>query len=440
MSEQSLLLPPLDWRPSTLRQVSECILGGTPSTEVPQLWNGDIPWMASGDVHLRRVRDVPGRITAQGLRSSNATLTPPPAVAVGLAGQGKTRGTVALTLCTVSTNQSIALLKSNGSDLRTDYLFHNLDWRYEELRARSSGGGRGGLSKAILEAVPIDLPPLSEQQKIAQVLDTLDTAILETEVIISKLKVIKQGLLHDLLTRGINADGELRPPQTEAPYLYKESPLGWIPKEWEVKAVSELADVRSGATPSRALASRYFDALGVPWVKTLDLNEDVICETDERITAAALQETSCSLLPEGTVLVAMYGGWEQIGRTALLAVPAATNQAISSLIFRSSNTVPEFLLRALQHGRPRWHGVAASTRKDPNITKADVLAFEVPVPIPDEQTEIARRMRSCLDRLKFENSMLVKFRHQKVGLMDDLLTGRVRVTPLLTEAAEQGSD
>lgn len=435
MSEQSFLLPPPDWKPATLGQVSECILGGTPSTEIPQFWNGDIPWMASGDVHIRRIRDVPGRITALGLRSSNATLTNPPTVAVGLAGQGKTRGTVALTLCTLSTNQSIALLKANGSDLRTDYLFHNLDRRYEELRARSSGGGRGGLSKAILEAVPIDLPPLSEQQKIAEILDTLDTAIHETEAIIAKLKAVKQGLLHDLLTRGIAANGELRPPQAEAPHLYQQSPLGWIPKEWEVKTVSEIAEVKSGATPSREQPNRYFGLIGIPWVKTLDLNEDLIRATDESITATALRETSCSLLPEGTVLVAMYGGWEQIGRTALLAVPAATNQAISSLLMRSSSTVPEFVLRALQHARPRWHAVAASTRKDPNITKADVLAFAIPMPTPDEQAEIAHRLRTCLDRLELEGSTLAKLRHQKSALMDDLLTGRVRVTPLLEAAA-----
>jgi hypothetical protein len=65
------------------------------------------------------------------------------------------------------------------------------------------------------------------------VLDTLDTAIHETEAIIAKLKAVKQGLLHDLLTRGIAANGELRPPQAEAPHLYKASPLGWIPKEDE---------------------------------------------------------------------------------------------------------------------------------------------------------------------------------------------------------------
>jgi type I restriction enzyme, S subunit len=305
------------------------------------------------------------------------------------------------------------------------------------LRRVAQGTTFEAINKNDLLSLPLKLPPRRQWLKIAEILDTLDTAIHETEAIIAKLTAVKRGLLHDLLTRGISANGELRPPQSEAPHLYKPSPLGWVPRAWEVKTVSEVADVSSGSTPSREQANRYFAALGIPWVKTLDLNEDFIRATVECVTATALRETSCSLLPEGTVLVAMYGGWEQIGRTAMLAVPAATNQAISALLFRSSSTVPEFVLRALQHGRPRWHKVAASTRKDPNITKADVLAFEVPVPAPDEQIEIARRLRTCLDRLEFDGSTLAKLRHQKAGLMDDLLSGRVRVTTLLAEAEQQ---
>ena len=304
-----------------------------------------------------------------------------------------------------------------------------------ELARRSNATAQAGLYLGELAKISVPVPDRSEQSSIAEILDTLDTAIHETEAIIAKLKAVKQGLLHDLLTRGIAANGELRPPQAEAPHLYQPSPLGWIPKEWDIKTIAEIADVKSGSTPSREQANRYFSPFGIQWVKTLDLNEDVIYKTDECITPAALRESSCSLLPEGTVLVAMYGGWEQIGRTALLAVPAATNQAISALVLQSVKTVPEFVLRALQHGRPRWQGVAASTRKDPNITKADVLAFQLPLPAPDEQREIAHKVQASLERLESEEDTLAKLQQQKSALMDDLLTGRVRVTSLLEPAA-----
>ena len=94
---------------------------------------------------------------------------------------------------------------------------------------------------------------------IAAVLDTLDTAIHETEAIIAKLKAVKQGLLHDLLTRGIDANGELRPPQAEAPHLYKESPLGWIPKEWDARSQRQRSIACRGPVARIARGRAYRD-------------------------------------------------------------------------------------------------------------------------------------------------------------------------------------
>ena len=104
-------------------------------------------------------------------------LVDPPAVAIGLAGQGKTRGTAALVNTPVCTNQSIALIKGRTGVLDTGYLFHNLDGRYDELRTRSAGGGRAGLSRGILARIPIALPDLPEQTRIAAAMETLDETI-----------------------------------------------------------------------------------------------------------------------------------------------------------------------------------------------------------------------------------------------------------------------
>lgn len=412
--------------------VSAHVGGGTPPRQVPSYWNGNIPWASVKDFpeQAEVITDTQEHISVAGLNASASNLIP---AATPLVCTRMAVGRAAMPSVAMAINQDVkALFPAAG--VSATYLLKVLQFIQPKAEAQAVGSTVKGIRIQDYLDISVPLADTNAQPLIAAVLSTLDTAVHETEAIISKLKAIKQGLLHDLLTRGIDANGELRPPQAEAPHLYKPSPLGSVPKAWEVKTVSEVADVRSGATPSREQANRYFAARGIPWVKTLDLNEDFIVTTDERITATALRETSCSLLPEGTVLVAMYGGWEQIGRTALLAVPASTNQAISALLFRSSSTVPEFILLALQHGRPRWHRVAASTRKDPNITKADVLAFEVPLPAPAEQAEIARRLRTCSDRLESEGSMLAKLRHQKAGLTNDLLTGRVRVTPLLADA------
>jgi type I restriction enzyme S subunit len=116
----------------------------------------------------------------------------------------------------------------------------NSDENLKNALDKAAGSTRSRISRSNLGKLPIPQPNLNEQGLIAQVLDTLDTAIHETESIIAKLQAIKRGLLHDLLTRGIEANGELRPHQAEAPHLYKESPLGWIPKEWEVDKLASL--------------------------------------------------------------------------------------------------------------------------------------------------------------------------------------------------------
>jgi type I restriction enzyme, S subunit len=334
-----------------------------------------------------------------------------------------------------STGFSVIRSKAGVSDPR--YLFHCImsSGVASQANRDAVGSSYPALNDSDVRRFDVYAPPICEQVAIAQVLDTLDTTIRQTEAIIEKLKQVKQGLLHDLLTRGIDANGELRPPQIQAPHLYKDSPLGWIPREWRVLALSELSNIRSGTTPARSAASRYFTGGSTPWVKTLDLNEGTIQSTDEHITQAALRECSCELLQVGTVLIAMYGGWEQIGRTAMLGVPAATNQAISALVFGAAELEPEYVLRAVQHGRPRWALVAASTRKDPNITKTDVASFQVPLPRDrQEQVRIVEIVRAALTRIEAERLTLSKLQRQKSGLMDDLLTGRVRVTPLLSAA------
>jgi type I restriction enzyme S subunit len=101
------------------------------------------------------------------------------------------------------------------------------------------------------------------------------------------------------------------------PKGYRLTDVGVIPEDWEVKALGEVASTSSGTTPSRGLAQRYFSGGSINWVKTLDLNNSEIHSTDELVTHIALDETSLKIYPIGTVLIAMYGGFNQIGRTGI---------------------------------------------------------------------------------------------------------------------------
>ncbi len=156
--------------------------------------------------------------------------------------------------------------------------------------------------------------------------------------------------------------------------------------DWPLVPLGELFETKSGTTPLRAELS-YFSGGEISWVKTLDLTDGPILKTDESITEKALQQTGLSLLPVGTVLVAMYGGFNQIGRTGVLEIEATHNQAMTALL-PTKSVDPYFLNAVLVGSRGYWKSVANSTRKDPNITKSDVLAFKMPLPPLETQRAI----------------------------------------------------
>lgn len=179
---------------------ADCTAGGTPSTNVRAYWGGQIRWMSSGELNLKRVAEVNGRITEAGLANSSANLLPVNSVLIGLAGQGKTRGTVAMNLVELCTNQSIAAVLPNDLFV-PEYLYFNLDARYDELRELSSGGGgRGGLNLKLIKSLEIPLPSVEEQCAIATVLSDMDAEITALESRLEKIRALKQGMMQELLT------------------------------------------------------------------------------------------------------------------------------------------------------------------------------------------------------------------------------------------------
>jgi type I restriction enzyme S subunit len=188
------------WEVKRIGEFTDCTAGGTPSTLVPAYWGGSIRWMSSGELNLKTVAEVEGRITEEGLNSSSTRMIPKKCVLVGLAGQGKTRGTVAMNLVELCTNQSIAAIFPSPAFV-PEYLYYNLDTRYDELRGLSTGdGGRGGLNLTIIKSIPVPLPMIDEQTAIAGVLSDMDAEIAALEARLVKTRALKQGMMQELLT------------------------------------------------------------------------------------------------------------------------------------------------------------------------------------------------------------------------------------------------
>lgn len=258
-----------------------------------------------------------------------------------------------------------------------------------------------------LSEFQLDTDILSRQKKLLDIFEHLRVVQNSSDRLEHAFSILKDNFLKKrLLPADVN------------PYKVKSFKDIEMPSNFNYYRLKDIAKIYSGATPLRSKSELYYskEKSGINWIKTLDLNEDELYESEEKITNTALNECSVQLMPEGTVLLAMYGGFNQIGRTSLLKAAATTNQAISSIVCNKI-ILPEYCLLWLQSFRFLWRRYAASSRKDPNITKFDIENF--PIWIPDMAYQ-----KSTIDAyktLKTVKNEHVNLQNQRLSLLTALL-------------------
>ena len=302
------------------------------------------------------------------------------------------------------------------------------------------GSSYPALNDSDVRRFTVYAPPFGEQVAIAEVLDTLDTTIRQTEAIIEKLKQVKQGLLHDLLTRGIDDNGELRPPQSEAPHLYKESALGWIPWKWSTPSIAEIkAELIDGDRGANYPGADDYRHKGFCVFLSA---QNVTSEGFRFYTVQFIDETRHRLLRNGAmnrgdIAVTTRGTLGNVGHFDG-AVPFDVVRINSGMaIIRShddrlSNSFLYEYLRSKSGQRQYEVGSYGSAQPQLNL---DILRnLRLALPSITEQDGIQKHALTAQTLISNEGDALNKLRLLKSGLMDDLLTGRVRVTSLLLGA------
>lgn len=185
-----------DWEQRKVSDVAEIIAGGTPSTKEKGYWEPkEIPWLSSGEVHKKYITFTDDMISQIGMNNSSAKMVAKDSVLIALAGQGKTRGTVAINRIPLTTNQSIAAMTFN-EDFIPEFVFYNLENRYDELRRMSSGdGSRGGLNKQLVGDIEIPYTKKEEQKKIGSFFESLDYHITIHQQEHDRLICVKKAML-----------------------------------------------------------------------------------------------------------------------------------------------------------------------------------------------------------------------------------------------------
>lgn len=315
---------------------------------------------------------------------------------------------------------SIAILRPGGQ-INSRFLGHVLQSNHfaRQIDAFKSGSALRRLVLRDITCLVIPFPSLPEQRRIAAILDAADAAIRAGERIIAKLRQVKAGLLHDLLTLGVDARGRLRDPHLH-PEQFKDSPLGRIPREWEVALVKEVAkEVVTGTTPSTSRPEYYGG--NIPFVSPSDFNDDLFIRKTER-TLSEEGVKQARLLPKDTIMVTCIGILGKVGRAE---VPLATNQQINSLIPNEQLLDPMFGLWAA-HLLEHQLQIVAGLQVVPIVNKSGFSRLLLPLPPLAEQTRIAAILDAHDARLRAEEAAVAKLRQVKAGLMEDLLTGKVR--------------
>ena len=333
-----------------------------------------------------------------------------------------TLGEVRIAVGEVCTNQGFkSLIPVKGVD--GHFLFYQIGLNKERYKGLGIGSTFLEVNKRDTERFEVLVAPEREQRRIAEILSTLDEAIEQTEALIAKHQQIKAGLMHDLFTRGVTSDGHLRPTREQAPDLYKESPLGWIPKEWEISQLGEVAEVNRGKFTIRPRNDLRFYGGQYPFIQTGDVslaNGRVLSTFSQTLNQSGLAVSR--LFDEGTIMVTIAAN---IADTCVLGLPMCAPDSLVGVL-PNKGQVSRFLQLCISR-RKSWLEARAPQTAQKNINLEDLRPLLIPTPCQHEQEAIAA-IYECVDFSLAESEQMVgKLRQQKYGLMHDLLTGRMRV-------------
>ncbi|WP_110876026.1 restriction endonuclease subunit S [Franconibacter helveticus] len=310
---------------------------------------------------------------------------------------------------------------------------------FQQWESSIGGATFRALNLGPLADTIVPKPTAEEQRTIAAFLDyetaRIDRLIAQQQRLIELLKEKRQAVISHAVTKGLNPDAVMKDSGVEW--------LGEVPEHWAFVKLKWIATTTSGSTPNTGEQEKYYADGVYPWVRTTDLNNDILSDIPVKITEQALADTACSLLPPGTVLIAMYGGAGSIGKHALLSVPSTTNQAVCAIL-PTDSVIPEFLNLFAGFYRPYWMVGAEGTRKDPNIGQDHIKELKLPIPPLLEQKLICAQINQKLSQYSVAEDKAFKFtwllQERRTALISAAVTGKIdlRGWTAPTEEASNG--
>ncbi len=409
--------------------------GGTPVRSNPKYWNGDMPWATvkdfKGDSDLLTYTEE--SISIEGLKRSAASIVQAgiPVICMRMA-----VGRIAVFSKEIAINQDLKALETK-KEIDSHFFIKLIPSIIHEIEKLSVGTTVKGISSKELLSISVYIPKKVEsQRRIAEILDTIDEAIQKTEALIEKLKAIKQGLLHDLLTRGLDENGKLRDPKTH-PEQFKGSDFGLMPAAWGSKTIEEIKAntpnaLAMGPFGSNITVNNFVDN-GIPVIRGINLSNLYINFRDavyisekkaDELHSSNIVEDDIVITHRGTIgQVSLFNNNSQYKRAVVSQsqLKLTCNKDLMSPLFLTIFLKSDFGQKLISKAKGHT-GVQAIGQPLSSIKK-----MKIPTPPLAEQHLIESMLIDGNDRINKEEVYLNKLTLMKKGLMHDLLTGNVRV-------------
>ncbi len=306
------------------------------------------------------------------------------------------------------------------SQFNQDYVYYSIV--HKNILKYIQGGTRAKLNQKELRSILINIPEDKvEQTAIANILTTVEKAIENTEYLIAKCERIKAGMMHDLLTKGIDENGQVR---SEKTHKFKDSPLGRIPEEWEVKRLGDIADVNRGKFDHRPRNAPQFYGGENPFIQTADIsNCQSLYLTEYSQTLNNLGASISRKFPRETIVMSIAAN---IGDTAILGREMYVTDSVVAIQVKECHSV-HYVQMQLQLRKDKLNRTASQSAQK-NINLETLKPLHLPIPMTsDEQERISNTYLQFLQQVDQMRANLEKTTRIKIGLLHDLLSGQVGV-------------
>src|SRR5690554_5018657 len=299
-----------------------------------------------------------------------------------------------------------------------------------QIAAMVAGSNYPAISSSNVKNLELVAPPLPEQQKIAAILSSVDDVIEKTRAQIDKLKDLKTGMMQELLTKGIGSGGV---PHTE----FKDSPVGRIPRTWKYALLESVATIQTGIAKN---GKAQGDMIEVPYLRVANVQDGYLDLSEIksiRVERGRLERFS---LKDEDVLVNEGGDFDKLGRGAIWdnqISPCVHQNHVFVVRTDKSCLLPKFFnyLSGSQYGKKYYLGCAKQTTNLASLNSSQLKAFPVLLPPVDEQAAICDLLDSMDKKITLSEKKKSAAEALKRALMQDLLTGKVRVNGCDNESA-----